>query len=102
MDLSKMKRIIKIDPDNRCAMIESGVTYGELIPNLRKQGLKLNIPLLPRASKSVLTSRLEREPNLIPKYQYDYIDPIATLELFMGPVKNSAQDLPPVPANWKH
>lgn len=84
VDLSKMKRIISIDPINRCAMVESGVTYGELIPELKKHGLKLNIPLLPRASKSVVTSRLEREPNLIPKYQYDFIDPLLTLEVVYG------------------
>jgi len=84
VDFSKMKRIMKIDPINRCAMVEPGVTYGELIPELKKQGLKLNIPLLPRASKSVVTSRLEREPNLIPKYQYDYVDPLLTLGVVYG------------------
>jgi hypothetical protein len=60
------------------------VTYGQLIPELKRDGLKLNIPLLPRAAKSVLASRLEREPNLIPKYQYDYIDPLLTLEAVYG------------------
>jgi len=84
VDFSRMKRIIKIDAVNRCVMVEPGVTYGELIPEVRKQGLKLNIPLLPRASKSVVTSRLEREPVLIPKYQYDYIDPLLTLEVIYG------------------
>jgi FAD/FMN-containing dehydrogenase len=81
VDFSKMKRILKIDSVNRCVMMEPGVTYGELIPEVKKHGLKLNIPLLPRASKSVVTSRLEREPVLIPKYQYDYVDPLLTLEV---------------------
>lgn len=84
VDFSKMKRIIKIDAFNRLAMVEPGVTYGELIPEVRKHGLKLNIPLLPRASKSVVTSYLEREPVLIPKYQYDYMDPLLTLEVVYG------------------
>jgi len=84
VDFSKMKRIFKIDSVNRCVMVEPGVTYGELIPEVRKHGLKLNIPLLPRASKSVVTSRLEREPVLIPKYQYDYVDPLLTLEVVYG------------------
>jgi len=84
VDFSKMKRIVKIDPLNRYAMVEPGVTYGELIPELRKQGLRLNAPLLPRASKSVVTSRLEREPVFIPKYQYDYVDPLLTLEVVYG------------------
>ncbi len=84
VDFSRMKRIMNIDPVNRCAMVEAGVTYGELIPELKKHGLRLNIPLLPRASKSVVTSRLELEPNLIPKYQYDFTDPLMTLEVVYG------------------
>jgi FAD/FMN-containing dehydrogenase len=84
VDFRKMKRIIKIDPVNRVVIAEPGVTYAELVPEARKQGLKLNIPFLPRANKSVVASRLEREPVLIPKYQYDYIDPLLTLELVYG------------------
>lgn len=84
VDFSRMKRIIKIDAINRSVMVEPGVTFSELIPELKKSGLKLNMPLLPRASKSVVTSRLEREPTLIPKYQYDYIDPLLTLEVVYG------------------
>jgi hypothetical protein len=84
VDFSKMRRILKIDPRSRYAMIEPGVTYGELVPELKKQGLRLCAPLLPRASKSVVTSRLEREPVLIPKYQYDYLDPLLTLEVVYG------------------
>ncbi len=84
IDFKKMNRILKIDALNRCVMIEPGVNFGALIPNLRKHGLRLNIPLLPRASQSVLTAYLEREPVLIPKYQYDYIDPLLTLEVIYG------------------
>jgi hypothetical protein len=84
VDCSRMKRIMNIDSVNRCAMIETGVTYGELIPELKKHGLRLNIPLLPRKPKSVVTSRLDLEPNLIPKYQYGYVDPLMTLEVVYG------------------
>ncbi len=84
VDFSRMNRIVKIDPVERYAMVEPGVTYGELIPALRAQGLRLNMPLLPRASKSVVASRLEREPNLVPKYQYDYMDPLLALEVVYG------------------
>src|SRR4030067_940619 len=79
-----MKRIIRIDPVSRYAVLEPGVTYGKLGPELRRQGFKLVMPLLPRANKSVVTSRLEREPGLIPKYQYDYLDPLLTLEVVYG------------------
>ena len=84
VDFSKMKSILKIDSLNRYAMVEPGVAYGELIPELKKHGLRVCTPLLPRASKSVVTSRLEREPVLIPKYQYDYVDPLLTLEVVYG------------------
>jgi FAD/FMN-containing dehydrogenase len=84
VDFKKMKRIYKIDPVNRCVMVEPGVTYSELIPEVTRQGLKINIPLLPRAAKSVVTSHLEREPVLIPKYQYDNTDPLLTMEIIYG------------------
>ena len=84
IDFCRMNRIVKIDALNRAVMVEPGVTYGELIPEVRKQGLKLNTPLLPRASKSVVASYLEREPVIIPKYQYDYMDPLLTLEVIYG------------------
>ncbi|OGO43673.1 MAG: hypothetical protein A2Z05_07135 [Chloroflexi bacterium RBG_16_60_22] len=84
VDFSRMKRIIRIDPVSRYAVLEPGVTYGQLVPELRRQGFKLVMPLLPRANKSVVTSRLEREPGLIPKYQYDYLDPLLTLEVVYG------------------
>ena len=84
VDLRQMRRIIKIDEVNRYAWIEPGVTFGDLVPELRKHNLKLNAPFLPRASKSVVTSLLEREPVIIPKYQYDYLDPLLTLEVIYG------------------
>lgn len=84
VDFSLMTHIINIDETNRYAWIEPGVTYGQLMPELRKHNLKIDAPLLPRASKSVVTSRLEREPVIIPKYQYDYLDPLLTLEVVYG------------------
>jgi FAD/FMN-containing dehydrogenase len=84
VDFGRMNRILKIDPVNRCAMVEPGVSYSQLCAELKKHRLKLNIPLLPRASKSVVASRLEREPTLVPKYQFDYVDPLLTLEVVYG------------------
>ncbi|MGP0073541.1 MAG: FAD-binding oxidoreductase [Bryobacteraceae bacterium] len=84
VDFTRMRQIIKLDAVSRYAMIEPGVTFGELVPALERQGMKLNVPLAPRANKSVLTSCLEREATLIPKYQYDYMDPLLTLEVIYG------------------
>jgi FAD/FMN-containing dehydrogenase len=84
MDLSGMKRIIFVDRPRRVAMVEPGVTFGELILAAEKEGVRLNMPLLPRASKSVVGSVLEREPVVMPSYQWDISDPIACLEVVFG------------------
>jgi FAD/FMN-containing dehydrogenase len=84
VDLSGMKKIMLVDRARRVAMCEPGVTFGELIPEATKQGLRLNMPLLPRASKSVVGSILEREPVVMPKYQWDISDPLACAEIYFG------------------
>jgi FAD/FMN-containing dehydrogenase len=84
VDLTDMKRIIRVDRLNRVAMCEPGVTFGQLIPALREKGLRLNMPLLPRKTKSVVASMLEREPVLMPKYHWDISDPLACVEVVFG------------------
>ena len=84
VDLSGIKKIVRIDSRNRVAMVEPGVTFGELIPVLEKEGLRLNMPLLPRSSKSVAASSLEREPVIMPKYHWDGGDPLACTEVIYG------------------
>jgi len=84
VDLSKMKKIINVDRARRVAMVEPGVTFGELIPAAEKEGIRLNMPLLPRKSKTVIGSVLEREPVIMPKYQWDISDPLACIEVIFG------------------
>lgn len=84
VDLSGMKKIMRIDRRNRVAMIEPGVTYTELQPELAKEGLRLTTPLLPRASKSVVASLLEREPTLIPRQLWASLDPLRCNEIIWG------------------
>jgi FAD/FMN-containing dehydrogenase len=84
VDLSGMKKVVKVDRARRVAMVEPGVTFGELIPEVEKEGLRLNMPLLPRKSKSVIGSILEREPVIMPKYQWDISDPLACAGLYFG------------------
>jgi FAD/FMN-containing dehydrogenase len=84
VDLSRMKRIIRVDRFHRVAMVEPGVTFGELIPAVEKAGLRLNMPLLPRQSKTVVGSMLEREPVVMPKYHWDISDPLACVEVVFG------------------
>jgi hypothetical protein len=84
VDFGGMRQIVRIDSVSRCATVEPGVTYGDLVPALESHGMKINMPLAPRANKSVLTSCLEREATMIPKYQYDYLDPLLTVEVVYG------------------
>lgn len=84
IDLSSMKRIIRINRRNRITIIEPGVTYTQLQPELAKEGLRLSTPLLPRANKSVIASLLERQPTLVPKYQWAILDPLRCLEVVWG------------------
>jgi FAD/FMN-containing dehydrogenase len=84
VDLSDMKRIIHLDRKNRVVMFEPGVNFGELASTIAKKGLRLNMPLLPRQSKSVVGSLLEREPVLMPKYHWDISDPLACTEVIFG------------------
>jgi FAD/FMN-containing dehydrogenase len=84
VDLSGMKKIVFVDRPRRVAMIEPGVTFGELIPAAEKEGIRLNMPLMPRATKTVVGSMLEREPVLMPAYQWDVSDPVACVEVVFG------------------
>lgn len=84
VDLRGMKRILKIDRRNRLALIEPGVTYTELQPALQDEGLRIVAPLLPRKNKSVITSLLEREPVMSPRYQWNLVEPLRSLEIVWG------------------
>jgi FAD/FMN-containing dehydrogenase len=84
VDLSGMKKIIRIDRLNRMVMFEPGVTYGELIPVLATEGMRFSMPLLPRKTKSVVGSMLEREPVVMPAYHWDISDPLGCVEVVFG------------------
>jgi FAD/FMN-containing dehydrogenase len=84
LDLSNMKKIRMVDRKDRVAMIEPGVRFGELQAELKKEGLRLPMPLCPRATKSVVGSCLEREPHIMPKYHLDHSDPLLCNEVTFG------------------
>ncbi|MBN1815316.1 MAG: FAD-binding oxidoreductase, partial [Anaerolineae bacterium] len=84
VDLSGMKRILKVDRRNRLALVEPGVTYTQLQPELQREGLRIVMPLLPRSNKSVIASLLEREPVISPRYQWNLLEPLRSLEIVWG------------------
>lgn len=84
VDLSAMKRIRHIDGLDAIAVIEPGVTFPEFDAQLAVHGLRSYKPLLPRRSKSVIASHLEREPITSPRDQWDAADPLSTVEMVFG------------------
>ncbi len=84
VDLSNMKKIVRVDRPNRVAMVEQGVTFSDLIPALKKEGLAPFLPLVPRRNKSVIGSMLEREPITMPRHHWDTQDPLLCIEVIFG------------------
>ncbi len=84
LDLSRMNKILEIDPRNKKVKVEPGVTWAQVQPELAKQGMMVCSPLLPHPDKSVMTSALEREPILITKSEYSEVFQTAELVLASG------------------
>lgn len=84
VDLTRMKKIMRIDPNNWVAWVEPGVTFAELQPALQEAGFSAYMPLCPRNSKSVLGSILEREPITMPAHHWDCLDPYLCGEIIFG------------------
>ena len=81
VDLSGMNKILEIDPLNRKAKIEPGVTWQQLNEALKEHDQMALNPLFPHPKASALTSSVEREPMLIPKYEYG--EPALTMEVVL-------------------
>ncbi len=84
VDLSGMKKIISINRRFCMAVIEPGVTYGQLQKALADEGLTISVPLAPKINKSVIASLLEVQPRLNSVYQWNYIDPLRCMEVTWG------------------
>ncbi|MDP7525199.1 MAG: FAD-binding oxidoreductase [Dehalococcoidales bacterium] len=84
VDLSGMNKVSEVDRRNKLVHLEPGVTFGQLRTELKKSGLKPLIPLMPRHTKSVLASYLEKDPLLMPRHHWDTLDPLLTMEVVFG------------------
>jgi FAD/FMN-containing dehydrogenase len=84
VDLSRMNAIKRIDRRNRMVVIEPGVTYAQLQPELAKEGMRVTPPLYPRANKSAIASLLERQPTLITRYNYSLPEPLRNCGVIWG------------------
>jgi FAD/FMN-containing dehydrogenase len=81
LDLSRLNKILAIDTRNRMARVEPGVTWAQLQPELAKHDMMAIAPLLPHPKKSALISHLERDPAVIPKFEYT--DALVTVEVVL-------------------
>jgi FAD/FMN-containing dehydrogenase len=84
LDLRRLDRILRIDRRNRMVVIEPGVTYPQLQEALAGHGMRVTPPLLPRAHKSVVASLLERQPTLIPRYNFHLPEPLRSCGVVWG------------------
>ncbi len=84
VELARLDAIRRIDRRNRVVVVEPGVTYGRLQPRLAEQGMRVTPPLRPRANKSVIASLLERQPTLIPRYNYALPEPLRDCGVVWG------------------
>jgi len=83
-DLSGMNRILNVNRQQRIAVIEPGVTYGQLNKELAKQNMTVAGSLKPKAGQSVLTDVLEAVPRLNPMIQWSFFDPLRCAEVIWG------------------
>ena len=81
VDLRRMDKVIQIDTRNRKVKIEPGVSWGKLQEELKRHDQMALNPLFPHPLLSALTSSLERNPMLIPKYEY--AEPVLTMEVVL-------------------
>jgi FAD/FMN-containing dehydrogenase len=84
LDLRRMDKVLRADRRNRMVVIEPGVTYPQLQAVLAEQGMRVTPPLLPRANKSVVASLLERQPTLIPRYNFALPEPLRDCGVVWG------------------
>jgi len=82
IDLTRMNRILEIDPGNKRVKVEAGSTWAQVQEALGREGMMVCNPLLPHRAKSVLTSNVEGEPMLIPKAEY--ADPFLSGEIVLA------------------
>lgn len=79
LDLRRMNQILEINEPDRLVRIEPGVTWEQLQSELAQLGYRCLTPLLPYSANSVVTSWLERDVPVNPRYEY--AEPLTTMEV---------------------
>ncbi len=84
VDMSAFNEVIRTDRRNRVLMFEAGVTFDRLVAAAQESGLRPMLPLCPKPAQSALTSYLDREPTISPRFQWDLSDPMLCVEMITG------------------
>lgn len=79
VNMSRFDQIYEIDKTNRFVRFGAGVSWKKLTETLAAEGMRVVMPLAPRADRSVLTDHLERE--VITNTVYDYGEPTQSMEV---------------------
>jgi len=82
IDLGRMNAIKEIDEVNKAAHLEVGVTWDKAQTELEAKGYRSITPLLPHASRSVITDWLERVPPV--NQVTEYSEPLLSLQVIWG------------------
>ncbi|MFH1003489.1 MAG: FAD-binding oxidoreductase [Chloroflexota bacterium] len=82
LDMSRMNAIREIDEVNRVTHLEVGVNWEQLQNELETRGYRSIIPLLPHASRSVITDWLEREQPVV--HVTEYADALYSMQVIWG------------------
>ena len=79
VNMERFNEIYTIDKTNRLVRFGVGVSWKQLTDALRKEGMRVVMPLAPRGNRSVATDHLERE--VITNTVYDYGEPMQSMEV---------------------
>ena len=84
LSLERMKKIVELNEPFRMLTVEAGATYGEVNDYLKPYGLMVDMPLAPKAERSVAASILEGEPRLNPNINWAPYSPLSCTEVIWG------------------
>ena len=79
VNMKRFDEIYEIDKVNRLVRFGVGVSWEKLTAALREEGMRVIMPLAPRAERAVATDHLERE--VTTSMVYDYGEPTQSMEV---------------------
>ncbi|MCI8284079.1 MAG: FAD-binding oxidoreductase [Firmicutes bacterium] len=79
VNMKRFDEVLEIDTVNRFVRFGVGVSWEKLTSELKKEGMRVIMPLAPRGNRSVATDHLERE--VTTSMVYDYGEPTQSMQV---------------------